>query len=247
MKSAGAGLTGISLWMTWGVASVAVAFAGPFGTFSAESFLWRLGYWGSAIACAIIFGLVFGAFWRDVLRERADWKQDVATALSMALTFGALVVWTNRRLSGLAPAETMATGVTLGAVFVISYGVIAALRVVETFEQDSAGCARDRLLARIDAPKSARLARISSDNHHIRIMTLDGAEHRILMRMRDAVQEVDVEPGLWVHRSHWVANAAIVEVSRDGTREILTLTCGSEIPVGPKYRDNLIHAGVINP
>jgi len=78
-------------------------------------------------------------------------------------------------------------------------------------------------------------------------MTLDGAEHRILMRMRDAVQEVDVEPGLWVHRSHWVANAAIVEVSRDGTREILTLTCGSEIPVGPKYRDNLIHAGVINP
>ena len=231
--------------MTWGIASVAVAFAGPFGTFSAESFLWRLGYWGSAIACAIVFGLVFGAFWRDVLRGRAHWQQDVATALSMAATFGALVVWTNWRLSELGPAETMAIDVALGAVFIISYGVIAALRVVEPFKQDGVDCARDRLLSRIDVPKSARLARISSDNHHIRIVTLDGAEHRILMRMRDAIQEVDVEPGMWVHRSHWVANAAIADVSRAGTREVLTLTCGAEIPVGQKYRGNLIDAGVI--
>jgi DNA-binding LytR/AlgR family response regulator len=49
------------------------------------------------------------------------------------------------------------------------------------------------------------LSRISSDNHDIRVITNDGEEYRLLMWLRDAVAEIDLEPGLCVHRSHWVA------------------------------------------
>jgi DNA-binding LytR/AlgR family response regulator len=49
------------------------------------------------------------------------------------------------------------------------------------------------------------LSRISSDDHDIRVITNDGEEYRLLMRLRDAVAEIDLEPGLCVHRSHWVA------------------------------------------
>ena len=89
------------------------------------------------------------------------------------------------------------------------------------------------------------MMRISSDNHHIRITTDDGVEHRILMRLRDAVNEITVEAGMCIHRSHWVALAHIDGVVSEGGKEIVQMSCGGTLPVGPKYRVNLVGAGVL--
>jgi hypothetical protein len=67
------------------------------------------------------------------------------------------------------------------------------------------GPRKDQLFNRFPADNGARLSRISSDNHDIRVITNDGEEYRLLMWLRDAVAEIDLEPGLCVHRSHWVA------------------------------------------
>jgi DNA-binding LytR/AlgR family response regulator len=67
------------------------------------------------------------------------------------------------------------------------------------------GLRKDRIFNRFPANNGAQLSRISSDDHDIRVITNDGEEYRLLMRLRDAVAEIDLEPGLCVHRSHWVA------------------------------------------
>jgi DNA-binding LytR/AlgR family response regulator len=105
---------------------------------------------------------------------------------------------------------------------------------------------QDKLLSRVPVAEGARLPRISSDNHHIHIVTITGDEHRLLMRLRGAVEEIDVEAVFCVHRSHWVAKSALLGVAKEGKRELVELACGSKIPIGPKYRNNLIEAGVIN-
>ena len=67
------------------------------------------------------------------------------------------------------------------------------------------GLRKDRIFNRFPANNGARLSRISSDDHDIRVITNDGEEYRLLMRLRDAVAGIDLEPGLCVHRSHWLA------------------------------------------
>lgn len=235
----------ISTLVSWIVTSIVVASAGPFGTFMAQPFLWRVLYWGGVVAVAIVLAVSLRTLWRAILSNRSMIGEDVAVAVSLAAIFGPLIVMLNRYLGG----EGMGVGIAIFNVFCIAVCIIAARRTLErqaAAQITEARPERDRLLKRIPDLKEQRLSRISSDNHHIRIITDCGAEHRLLMRLRDAVEEVDVEPGLWVHRSHWVALSEIAKVAREGNREMVELNDGDRLPVGPKYRENLIEAGVIN-
>jgi hypothetical protein len=235
------------LWMCWAWATLVVAIAGPFGTFGAQPLVWRLIYWGVLIAVAIIIAVCLRFFWRIILAGRPDWQQDVAVSMCLAVVVAPCVVALNRLLVLPDALRTMGLLSVIGSVIAISFCMIAIRRLLH--EQASlvpSGLRKDRLFTRFSADNGARLSRISSDNHHIRVITNDGEEHRLLMRLRDAVAEIDLEPGLWVHRSHWVARSEIVRVVRESGREVVELTSGVTVPIGPKYRPNLITAGVIS-
>lgn len=237
----------LTTWAAWALTSVVVALAGPFGTFSTQPFQWRLLYWGALIALSIIIAVTLRTIWRDTLKNYPYWVEDIAVVTSLALVFGPIVVTMNRYIGGESAREAMSLGVAMLIVFSIAACTISVRHALEKDPVASpAKAPKDRLLTRIPEVAEGRLARISSDNHHIRVMLQDGQEHRLLLRLRDAVQEVDQEQGMCVHRSHWVATAAIKTVNRDGPREFVELTCGGQVPVGPKYRSNLIEAGVIS-
>jgi DNA-binding LytR/AlgR family response regulator len=53
----------------------------------------------------------------------------------------------------------------------------------------------------------------------------------LLMRLADAIAEMDVTPGLQVHRSWWVAEGAVRKVERKGRTIMLTLSNGIAVPV----------------
>jgi len=55
-------------------------------------------------------------------------------------------------------------------------------------------------------------------------------------RFGDALQELGGLEGLQVHRSWWVARAAIAAVERDGQRMSLTLSTGLVVPVSRAYQ-----------
>lgn len=104
---------------------------------------------------------------------------------------------------------------------------------------------RDRLLDRLDCSRTARVMRLSSSDHHVVVVLTDGSEHRLRMRLRDAVNEIDVEPGICVHRSHWVALGSIDHARNGGAKATVHLKSGAVVPVGPKYRSELVAHGFL--
>jgi DNA-binding LytR/AlgR family response regulator len=68
------------------------------------------------------------------------------------------------------------------------------------------------------------------EDHYVRVHTPHGSA-LLLMRMRDAVAELDGLPGALVHRSWWVAQGAVQGVRREGRNVRLQLAGGIEAPV----------------
>lgn len=102
------------------------------------------------------------------------------------------------------------------------------------------GAERDQpFLRRIPGHLGTDLLCLTMEDHYLRIHTPLGSD-LILMRMRDAVAELD-GLGLQVHRSHWVADSAVQGYERRDGRVILQLRTGLEIPVSkgglPAVRD----------
>lgn len=231
--------------VAWASTSVVVALAGPFGTFGARPFVLGLVYWAGLIGVSIVIAVGLRVFFRFYLPDLKSRVEDVAVSAMLGLLFGPMVFLVNRSLSGEpAPAGVGLTG-CIAVVFVVAIATIALRHALIGAEDAPAEVEQDRLLNRLDVPRDVRIKAVSSDNHHVRILTTDGASHRILMRLRDAVNEIDREVGFCIHRSHWVATHAIERLHQHGGKEIVELSCGVKLPVGPKYRGNLVQSGHI--
>jgi len=229
----------------WAITSIVVALAGPFGTFESRPLLWRISYWSVVIGAAIPISVLCRVLWQEVLESKGSRLEDFLTICTLSLVFGPAVVRFNLWLAGPEAASVMGWKMATVVTFLVALGIVSLRRAVYHSIRPETTEERDRLLDRIDAPKGVRLARVSSDNHHIRIMTTDGVEYRILMRLRDAVSEITVEKGMCVHRSHWIAVAKIDRVDFEDGKEFVFLTCGARVPVGPKYRINLVETGLL--
>ncbi len=76
----------------------------------------------------------------------------------------------------------------------------------------------------------------------MRLHTALGSD-MILMRMRDAVGELEGLPGLQVHRSWWVARAAVTGHAVEGRRLSLRLSNGMVVPVARDVAPRVRAAG----
>ena len=236
-----------TLWMCWALTSVVVALAGPFGTFDSQTFLWRLAYWGVLIAAGIVIAIFFRTVWRHLLKGTSETLEDIAVAVSLALVFAPMIAALNWVVGGPDAYQAMDVWTGMFCVLVVAGGIITFRRVIrESAVLSTRSSARDRLLSRIPGDETVRLKRVTSDNHHIQICMSDGSKHRLLMRLGDAVAEIDVEPGFYVHRSHWISQASIAQVRQHEGRDVVELTCGTTVPIGPKYRSNLVEAGLLD-
>jgi hypothetical protein len=82
--------------------------------------------------------------------------------------------------------------------------------------------------------RGAELWAVEAEDHYLRLHTSKGQD-LILMRLADAVDELEGIEGAQVHRSWWVARDAIAEARRGDGRATLTLKDGSEAPVSRTY------------
>lgn len=76
---------------------------------------------------------------------------------------------------------------------------------------------------------------LQMEDHYLRAVTQDG-NALILMRFRDAMNEIAGIRGIQVHRSYWVATAHIVKLSRTGRRLELIMSNDARIPVSSSYK-----------
>ena len=90
--------------------------------------------------------------------------------------------------------------------------------------------------------KGAEIYAVSAEDHYLRIHTDRGSD-LILMRLADAVGELEGLEGAQTHRSWWVAKSAVVEVKRGNGRATLTLSNGLQAPVSRRFSAELREDG----
>ena len=100
-----------------------------------------------------------------------------------------------------------------------------------------------RFLARLPARLAgADLYAVEAEDHYLRLHTSQGQD-LILLRLSDAIEELEGLEGAQTHRSWWVAKAAVTDAERLDGRAVLTLKDGSEAPVSRAFAKALRSAG----
>jgi hypothetical protein len=90
--------------------------------------------------------------------------------------------------------------------------------------------------------QGAALWAVEADDHYLKVRTSKGSD-LILMRLSDALHELNGLDGLQTHRSWWVARAGVADVARRQGKPVLVLKDGGEAPVSRTYASALREAG----
>jgi DNA-binding LytR/AlgR family response regulator len=165
----------------------------------------------------------------------------------MSLPFTA-VVWLASSLAFNMHAPFLqAAPVLFGPVFMIASAITAVNVLIETRKgaETHAGAAPPKFLDRLPLKlRGAEIWAVEAEDHYLRLHTSKGQD-LILMRLADAVTELEGIEGARVHRSWWVARDAITDARRGDGRATLTLKDGAEVPVSRTYAGLLRERGWI--
>ena len=224
-----------------------LAAAGGFGT-GEIPFAERLVYW----LTLILVGALLGRFGGRKIIPRPWWETRrvivialmtlmIGLPMTLVATFGN--DWIKRRQLGLwhvwdvlpSTLATTATLVVLG--FVIQHR--AGVQTHEALE----GAPAPRFWSRLPAKLAgADLWAVEAEDHYLRLHTSKG-DDLILMRLADALVELEGIEGARTHRSWWVARDAVLSVERAEGRATLSLAGGLKAPVSRAYVKPLREAG----
>ena len=229
-----------------GIAAAAGVFLALTNAFGATTDLWlRLVYW---VVLMIAAGLWAEVCMRTVRRlsgmEASLPARFVVSVLIIGLPL-TLVVWavTGWIFYGQAYGFDMLPGL-VWRVLLITAGMTAigmALEQKTVTTEAGEGPPRffDRLPPRL---RGAAIHAVQAEDHYLRIHTDRGSD-LILMRLSDAVAELEGLEGAQTHRSWWVARDAVQDVKRGDGRATLTLDGGLVVPVSRRHARALRAAG----
>ncbi|MDC0886800.1 LytTR family DNA-binding domain-containing protein, partial [Altererythrobacter sp.] len=127
--------------------------------------------------------------------------------------------------------------------------VVAAAAAVEsggadTTPSQAAESTAARFTDRLPPELGTELIALEMEDHYVRAHTALGSD-LVLLRLRDAIAELDGIEGRQVHRSWWVARGAVADVKREGRNVRLVLDTGLEAPVSRANVQPLKDAGWI--
>jgi hypothetical protein len=228
------------------VAALFLAATGAFDTDGAPAAL-RYPYWlVIMLAGGVIGSVITETFGRRGWLEERPWLQGGAVTLAISVP-QTLAVWVLSAAIFRHALDPKALLVLFPAVVLIS-GAITALnhlvarRPLETHAAPAGG-EPPRFLERLPFKlRGADLYAVEAEDHYLRVHTDRGSD-LILMRLSDAVAELEGLEGAQTHRSWWVAKDAVTDARRSDGRAVLTLKNGSEAPVSRTYARALREAG----
>ncbi len=226
-------------------AGMVAALIGPFGSFALPL--------GTRLVNWLLFALGGYAFFRPVIAS-ADalsaqsgiprWIALCAAVALASLPTTLLVAWAITGMS--LPRLTLGSLLGLYAEVVLLGAVITAIQIAlrsrvpampsaepapATLEPAPSTSPREpALLAQLPPRIGRDLLYLGNEDHYVRAYTRDG-DTLLLMRMRDAVEDLAPIEGARVHRSWWVARHAVAEVLRRDRAMRLRLIDGREVPV----------------
>jgi hypothetical protein len=218
------------------VAGVFLAAIGAMGS-AQDPFLTRLLYWvpmmvGGALIADLIVGLVL-----RIPRVGANlWILGAVLTLAITLPI-AVLVWAYTSIIFGRPLVTAYLPGFILPVLTVAAAMTAIMIVVNrpgrvTHAPSPGGATApvrfmDRLPAKL---RGAVIYAVSAEDHYLRLHTSKGAD-LILMRLSDAMAELEGLEGAQTHRSWWVARDAVESAKREGDKVVLVLKGGAEAPV----------------
>jgi hypothetical protein len=225
-------------------AAVFLAFGGAFGTESATLPV-RLVYWLGLMILGWIWGsFVSRIFFRRARETQSLWLRILLASLVLSVPFSAVVALAGIYGMGghytFAELPELVLKVTAISAVMISINVLA-----ERQGMTSAGPKPAKFLERLPLKlRGGDVWAVEAEDHYLRLHTSKGQD-LVLMRLSDAVAELEGIEGAQVHRSWWVAREAITEAVRGDGRATLTLKDGAEVPVSRTYARLLRERGWI--
>lgn len=225
---------------------------GPFGTYDQLPLAARMAYWTAVVVATYLGGLAVVHFVAHFLYgEGGGNVMGYALAGALAgIPLAALVA----SINWLVFAESSGFGFVTALPYTVAAAALVSALVAFLSQRLSAAPAvaapagqspppRPRLLDRLPTEKRGRIVRLSMQDHYVEVHT-DRGSALILMRMSDAIAEIEGVDGLRIHRSHWVARDAVEAVERREGRLVLRLRGGVELPVSRSYAEAVRAAGI---
>lgn len=229
-------------------AGVVLALTSAFGMSNTTVWI-RLAYWVPVMLAGAVWGEVCSRLidrWIDM--DERPWL--AVAALTASITGPvAILVWfvTGLVFEGqVYPLSTLP--LMVGPVLIVTASVSAInvflgkAQPVQTHAAPVGSPAArfpDRLPPRL---RGATIRAVQAEDHYLRIHTDRGSD-LILMRLSDALDELEGLEGSQTHRSWWVARDAVRDVARGDGRATLTLEGGVVAPVSRRYAKALRDAG----
>jgi DNA-binding LytR/AlgR family response regulator len=229
-------------------AGVVLALTSAFGMSNTTVWL-RLAYWVPVMLAGAVWGEVCSRLidrWIDM--DERPWL--AVAALTASITGPvAILVWfvTGLVFEGqVYPLSTLP--LMVGPVLIVTASVSAInvflgkAQPVQTHAAPAGSPAArfpDRLPPRL---RGATIRAVQAEDHYLRIHTDRGSD-LILMRLSDALDELEGLEGSQTHRSWWVARDSVRDVARGDGRATLTLEGGVVAPVSRRYAKALRDAG----
>lgn len=242
----------VAIWLA--VAAICTL-AGPFGTLEAP-LAPRGAYWfvSTALAVALSLAVIPPSYDAPALARAPRWTRGLAGALVFSALYSPPLVLLGRWILGADRFPSLAeifayVAPVAAAISLIAYLFAARARRADGATNIPPGAVAPappspRLLKRLKPALGPRLIRLSMQDHYVEAVTDRGAQ-LILMRLTDALEELDGLPGWRIHRSHWVAEAGVAAVLRGDGKTRIRTTDGAELPVSRTYLPTLREAGVI--
>jgi len=229
------------------VGAVFMALAEPFGA-GTHSPLWvRLAYWIGLLTAGTLLVQVIGVLaTRMDFYERRPWLWALLVTLIITPPM-TVVVWavSGTVFIGAVKLDQLpgyGIPVLVVSLVMLAVGVLADQVPYRTHAAPQ-GAPEPAFLKRLPAKLAgAELCAVQAEDHYLRLHTTNGQD-MILMRLADALAELEGLEGAQTHRSWWVARAAVVGAERADGRAELTLKCGAVAPVSRTYAKALRTAG----
>jgi hypothetical protein len=225
-------------------AGVFLAIAGAFGTGDAPLIV-RFAYWLPVMLLGWAWGVAISRFFfrSGRIGERL-WLRVALSSLVMAAPITAVVIIVGRLVFGRtyasAPWPQLLAYVVVVCIVMMLIN-IAVDRQAITKASDQPPKFLERLPLKL---RGAEVWAVEAEDHYLRLHTSKGQD-LILMRLSDAIAELDGIEGAQVHRSWWIARDAITGAERGDGRATLTLKDGAQAPVSRTYARLLRERGWI--
>jgi hypothetical protein len=216
------------------VGAAFLALGGAFGTAGATLRV-RFAYWLGLMILGWLWGtFVSRAFFNRAGAPKRLWLRILASSLTLAVPFSVVVGVVGVYAMG-AHYDPIDIPDLILKVTAISAVMITINVLIDRQGVTSAGAQTPKFLERLPLKlRGAEVWAVEAEDHYLRLHTSRGQD-LILMRLSDAIPELEGIEGAQVHRSWWVAREAITEAVRGDGRATLTLKDGAEVPVSRTY------------